>query len=125
MFRSLFILLVFSFVSLAANAQSAVSCPKDNKNKEKHHFHFSLKHLFHPDPQRKANKAKEKATKKEIKQQKKDVKNYQKKHNRGKSVTSGKSAYKTTIKENKRRSKRVNKNKPADPWIVRIFKHKK
>ena len=60
-----------------------------------------------------------------MKQQKKDVENYQKKHNTGKSVSTGKAAYKSTMKENKRRSKRVNKNKPADPWIVRIFKHKK
>jgi hypothetical protein len=28
------------------------------------------------------------------------------------------------MRKNKRLSKKVNENKPKDPWIIRIFKHK-
>jgi len=124
MFKQLIILLIFFSFSFSSYAQAADRYSLGNQRKEKHHFHLGLKHLFRQDPQKKADKKKEKAENKERKQHAKDVKNYQKKANKGKEVSTRKPGY-IAMRKNDRKAKRVNENKPEDPWIVRIFKHKK
>jgi hypothetical protein len=121
--RSIILVFIFS-ISLCGRAQSNDRYSMGNKRKARHHLHLNIKHLFRSDPMKEADKKKQIAEDKERKQQIKDVKEYQKKHNTGKSTSTGKPAYES-IKKNKRKSKRVNDNKPADPWIVRIFKRYK
>jgi len=124
MFKHVIILFTLISFAFGIHAQSSDRYAIGNQKKEKHHFHFSLKHLFKQDPQKKADRKKEKEDIKARKQHIKDVENYQKKHNSSKEVSTRKPAY-DSMKKNNRLSKRGNENKPRDPWIVRIFKRKK
>ncbi len=74
------------------------------------------------DPQAEYDKKEAKTKKKDLREYKKVVKKYQKtvagaENEKGKD----RKVYKR-MKKNARVSKRVNNNKPRQPWIVRIFK---
>jgi len=121
MYKQILILLIIFVIPLISIGQGEQRYSVDKQKPKKHYFHISIKHLFKPDLQKKADKKKEKELKKAIKAHKKAVKKYQKQANSNKQVGTGKSGW-FNMKKNRRHANRVNDNKPRDPWIIRIFK---
>lgn len=118
------VLILFIFIGISAFSQrySIDDSNSDRKNRTPLSVKIKLKlrSWFKEDKQKKANQKKEKTQEKQEKNQKKGVLRYQKRQGKDKEVTSRERVSKR-IKKMKKQSARVNKNKPRENFLRRLF----
>ncbi len=128
-FKKFFIYTFLVLLTTISYSQGTKYSIDEHPPKKRTHL-ISIIKIFHPD---KAAKAARKAKKKDDKKKRKAEKEYQKakkkywKHyNKDKDVeqSGGKVVYKR-MKKHLKKTKRILKNKPPDPWYKRIFHKRK